>query len=287
MLEFLGLKEEAARVLICFAVIGFSCMLPLGCAAASGETQDKKKEYGGIVLVVLCAVAGIGATIIGILPAIALFFTFQWKTLITGIFYALLTGALGYGLGYGSTMRSRKRSYRKNPIMKEAVAFCKKNGIVAVQCFDDRIRFFRDLENGGYCESYNDKHIVSDITASMDFQRTWTRPAAWCDYDRPNSYAGTIVFAERDWPKIPDLDLFARVLAKSLGGCGVASHVQSVQYDTSRWEGSTHVTTHNITHMYSDRFVYKKSVYNTRFRAHEKQKRQEPKVRQPKGNSWE
>jgi len=285
MLEFLGLEKEATQVLICFAVIGFACMLPLGCAAASGDTESEKGKYGGVVLMVICAILGIGAVIMGILPAIALFFTFQWKTLITGVFYALLTGAAGYGLGYCGTMSSRKRKYAKNPIMKEAVAYCRENGIVAVQCFDDRIRFFRDLENREYCESYTNTHMAADILASNSFKKGWTRPAAWCDYDRPRSFAGAIIFADRDWPRIPDLDLFAKVLAKQLGGCRVAEHIQRDQYDTTKLEGNTRTTTHHITLLYSDRFVYKKAALDSKYPPAPKQ--QPPKVKQPKGNSWE
>lgn len=285
MLEFLGLEEEATRVLICFAVLGAASMLPMGCAAASGDGESGKQQYGGILLMVICGVLGIGAFVMGILPAIVLFFTFQWKTLLIGVFYAILTGSAGYGLGYWRTMSGRKRKYRKNPIMQEAVAYCKQNGIVAVQCFDDRIRFFRDLENREYCESHVDTHKAADILASNSFRKGWTRPASWCAYDRPQSFAGDIVFADRGWPKIPDLNLFAKVLAKQLGGCRVAEHTQRDQYDTSRLEGNTRITTHNITIMYRDCFVYKKAALDSKYPPAPKQESR--KAKQPRGNSWE
>lgn len=280
MLEFLGMEEEATRVLICLAILGPCIMFPIGTLVASGDKAGKLNT----VVAVICAIVGIAAVVIGILPFIALFFTFQWNVLIKGVFFGILTGAAGYGIGYGTTLSGRKRKYRNNPIMKEAVAFSKKNQIVAVQCFENRLRFFLDLENDDYCNGHNDTHMVSNVRDSAAFQQSWKRPAAWEAYDRAPSYAGTITFADRGWPSIPDLDLFAKVLAEELGGCGVAAHVQNVQYDTVVSTSSSITTTHHITHMYSDRFVYKKAVRSRKF---PKQKQREKKSPEVKTNSWE
>ena len=53
--------------------------------------------------------------------------------------------------------------------------------------------------------------------------------------------------------------------AGKLGGCRAVAHKESVQYDTVSRELGTRITTHNITILYEDRFVYSRRALRAAF----------------------
>lgn len=288
MLEFLGLEEEASRVILCFLIIGISVGLPSGGVSASGRKKDDGKTP---VVMVIGMVIAVIAFLVGLLPGIVLFFTFQWNVLLGGLFLALAAGAVCFGLGYFVVLSHRKGKYKRNPIMKEAVAYCRRSGVVGVQCFGDRLRFHKELADADYCKTDTHMEMRANLDQSVDYQTHWTRPDSWIAYDQSSGYAGDLTFAKRDYPDIPDLELFAKVLASRLGGCGIATHTRSVQYDTVTRTAGTTTRTHHITHLYRDCFVYKKSACR---RLREQQAQREkalrataPAVPVKKENTWE
>ena len=290
-LEFLGLEEEAMQLILSCIVIGIALGAQLGAIFAYGKNTGGKVSVGQIVFLVICILAGLVALFTGAIPAILLFFTFQWKTLFGAVIQGAIAGVPAYFIARAIVLRHRRGKYMRNPVVKEAVAFCKANNIVGIQCFNRRLRFFKVIEDPGYCKR-DVSHVKkeSKYTATM-YQESWTRPDSWVAYDSPASYAGEIVFSERGYPNVPDLPMFASALAKKLPGFDYAEHDHRVQYDTVSYSGNTKTTTHNIILLNQDCFVFsKKALRETKKEWHEKgwdKPLEEEKSVKTKAKSWE
>lgn len=289
MLEFLGLEDEAIKVVISFIILGAVLGVQAGILSANTNSDEKKVKVGSIVFLVICILAGAYAFLSGILPAIALFFTFQWKALLGGLFQGSIVAAVTFWIGNRAVIRSRRKKYMRNPIVKETVAYCKQNDIVGIQCFDDRLRFFKKLEDPNYCKTSINKEKKENAAQALEYQKNWSRPECFVAYDYPLSLYGTLKFRDRDYPNLPDLPMFASVLARKLGGFGYATHYHSVQYDTVAYGAGTKTTTHHITVLHSDCFVYKRKAYREKKKAwKELGLNKKPEKPTPvKKNTWE
>ena len=121
MLEILGMEREASTVMQCFLVMGISGGIIGGYIAGA---KKREKDVFGIILAIICSISGGIAFIKGLWPGIALFFTFQWKTLLKGLFLGLLVAfVLGFFV-YFITVSLRISKYARNPITKEATTLC-------------------------------------------------------------------------------------------------------------------------------------------------------------------
>ncbi len=261
MLEFLGLQAEANQIMVTTLIIAGLIGFALGGSMANGEKTTKFWKVSNII----SAIIGILLVIFGAIPAIKLFFTFQWAYLLRPVFIGIPVGIVTFCLGFFPSNAARKRKYRRNPVMREALEFCRENRVVAVQCFEDRLRFFNDLVNEDYCRPYSNTYEASNGAASYTFQSSWQRPKSWQEYDNPPCLVGVLSFAERNYPNLPDLGFFAQVLAKELGGCEMVAHNQTTKYDTTTYKDGNKTITHYTTWLYKDCFVYKKSAREKKF----------------------
>lgn len=279
MLEFLGLQKEAHTVTVALILIFGAIGLAIGRSTA--------KDKGSLTAFIngFCIVAGVAGLIKGFGPAIKLFFTFQWGVMLKGAFLGILAGAALGIPTYLVSMAFRRMRFRKNPVLQEAVAYCRSNNIVGIQCYGKYLRFFSALENEQYCKGEN--KVIHELTAA-EGRRTESadlRPVSWKAYDKAPSYQGTLVFADRGYPELPDPGFFADMLARELGGFGCAHHSISVQYNYTRFNKDTGHTEHvdHTTHTYFDYFVYsKKALADLR----KKNKPKETAVAKPT-NKWE
>lgn len=290
MLEFLGLEQEAMEVVLACILIGAAVGLQMGALSAYGESSEEKTPPGRIVFLVICILAGVIGLLIGALPAIALFFTFQWKSLLGALFQGAIVLAVTYFISKRVVTRSRRRKYMRNPIVREAVAFCKQHNIVGIQCFPSGLRFFKKIEHPDYCKADIHAEKSPDKETCYSYRDNWKIPKAWSAYDMPSSYAGTIRFSDRGYPDVPDLPMFAGALAKSLGSFDYAVHRHTVQYDTVTYSGNTRTTTHNITVLHDDCFVYSKTACRDTKRQWKQQgliQKNETAKPAQKPNSWE
>lgn len=188
--------------------------------------------------------------------------TFKWGELLLSLVIGCVAGYLLFLPIPALASALRRGKYKRNPLVKEIVSYCKKNGIVGIQCFSDRVRFFTALEGEEYCKDGSETIHEKDQRSGQITEKTDIRPHAWRCYDNPPSLAGTLKFAERGYPELPDINIFAEALASLLGDCAVASHSTSVQYSYYRYDRSTGNQTrvNHTTHNYKDAFVYKKSA---------------------------
>lgn len=251
MLEFLGLTEEANLLLSCAVIAGFVGMIPGGPAMAG---KSINKVVSGLCIGISCI-----AFLVGLWPIIVLFFAFQWAVLFKALFFALLAGAVTGVPGFLLANNKRKKAYRNNPVMQEVVAYCKAKNIVGIQCYPDRLRFFNGLASINYCKTddyviHSDAHYGESTYAS--------RTKDWSPTDNDRYLVGTFYFAQRNYPNLPDVSMFANVLAKSLGDCQVAIHRESNKRDYYRYDKSTdkRELVHQTTITYEDYFVYKSSA---------------------------
>ena len=289
MLEFLGLTDEAFEVVISCVIMGLALGAQLGALSAYKKSTDQKATTGQIVFLVICILVGGIGFLVGILPAILLFFTFQWAAILAALFQGGIVVFLAYLIARHIVLNIRIKKYMKNPITVEAVKFCKEHDIVGIQCFIDRLRFFNKLEDPDYCNpSIRTIRRETEAQASQA-EAEWERPSAAAAYDRPDSYMGTLTFSERGYPNLPDLPVFARALAKSLG-FGHAEHRHSILYDTVRYSGNTRYVTHNTVRLMYDCFVFSRAAKLKKDLAWKKPKKA-PKVKKPepieKPTTWE
>lgn len=296
MLEFLGLEDEAVRVLWGCVLIGIALGIEIGVQAGSGKKSDSDEEakasVGQIIFLVFCILIGAVGLLMGIIPGILLFFTFQWKYLIGAIFAGVITVIATYFLARAVTLNGRRAKYMRNPIIREAAEFCRQNNIVAIQCFPDGMRFFTVLAHPGYCKK--DVHLEIKTTEDQwtQYKQDWKRPEAWAAYDHSAGCIKVLRFAERNYPNVPDLPMFASALAKKLGGFTYAQHSHKVQYDSVSFSVNTKTTTHNIAILHEDCFVYSIKAYREAVREWDRRgiaiepKPEKPAVPQ-KTNTWE
>lgn len=259
MLDFLNLKEEGEMLIIFATLAGILGGIAYGLLMTAG----KEKKY------LLCKIFGWLFAVLAV-PACGLvlvsgfiqFITFRWGQLLKS---ALIGGGLGTGmfyLLYSTLFNMRKRKFLRNDLMREIIRYCKANQIVGIQCYPDRVRFFASLENGEYCKSEHKTHHEQYARDAASSERMDMRPYSWKAYDNPPSLVGVLKFADRNYPEVPDVNLFAESLALGLGGCGVASHGTAVQYTYRRHNstnGQTELVNHT-THTYQDHFVYNKAA---------------------------
>ncbi len=259
MLDFLNLKEEGEMLIIFAVLTGILGGIAYGLIMSAGkEKKLLPRKYFGWIFAVL-AVPACGLVLVaGFIQLI----TFRWGQLLKSV---IIGGGVGMGLFCLVCImlfRLRRARFLRNDLMREILRYCKANGIVGIQCFRDRVRFFTALENAEYCQSEQKRSHVQNAKNAADYENTDMRPGSWKAYDNPPSLVGTLKFSDRNYPEVPDLGLFASALAQGLGGCGVASHGTSVHYTYRRHNISTGQTewVKHTTHTYQDHFVYKKKA---------------------------
>ena len=259
MLEFLGLEEEAMRVFWGCLIMGLALGIETGVLAGDGNKADSDQEtkasVGHIVLLVACIILGVIGFLIGILPGIVLFFTFQWKYILGAVFAGVIVSILTYFLARSIVIAIRRTKYLRNPIVAEAVAFCKQHNVVGVQCFADGMRFFTAIEHPAFCKKLVTLEMKYSYEAWYEYKTTWQPPDAWAAYDHSPHCIRVLRFADHGYGNVPDLEMFAKVLASKLH-FAYAEHNHRVQYDTVTTTASTRTTTHNIAILHEDFFVY-------------------------------
>ena len=259
MLDFLGLEEEALRVLWSCIIIGIALGIEAGALAGANKkiefNNEAKATTGEIVLLVFCILLGVVGFLIGILPGIMLLFTFQWKYIIGAIFAGVLVCVLVYFLVRAIVLSGRRAKYKRNPIVAEAVAFCKQNNIVGVQCFVDGMRFFTAIEHPHFCQKQVTLEKVDSFSTWNSYKESWKRPEHWAVYDRSPNCIKVMRFADHGYNNVPDLAMFAETIAKQLHFSCV-EHSHKVQYDSVTSTATTRTTTHNIAILHEDFFVY-------------------------------
>ena len=289
MLDFLNLKEEGEMLIIFTVLTGILCGIAYGLIMSAGkEKKILPRRYFGWIFAVLAVPACGLALVAGFIQLI----TFRWGQL-------LKSGIIGGGVGMGlfcliciMLFRLRRAIFLRKDLMREILRYCKANGIVGVQCFRDRVRFFTALENEEYCESKQIRQAAGDYLGAAASENSDMRPGSWKAYDNPPSLAGTLKFSDRNYPELPDLGLFAASLAQGLGGCGVAIHGTSVHCTYKRTNISFGRTERVIqtTHTYQDQFVYKKSALKALKQKKAQSDREfaaQRKAEEKKRNSWD
>ncbi len=297
MLEAMGIITDSIRFLemegaICQVFFGWCGAMLIGLwglgSVLNGDTKLTKFET---VLMVIRFVLAIILAFVGVVPAFILVMLFQWGPLLLCIFYAALAGAASYFLSGWIARVGRRGKYKNNPIVKEVLAFCKANQVMAVQCFRHEVRFFSDIPDPDYCKYYNNDIKAYSAADSAQKQNAWVRPASWTASDRPECYLGTIRFADRGYENLPDVKIFAETLAHKLHGFSIAEHTQSVSYETKQYEaGTTTITTHR-TIIYQDCYLYHKNRFRMKKDEMEEKKKkediQEYQFKAPGKKSWE
>lgn len=289
MLDFLGLNYEAELVVQFMALGGLLAGLGFGFLASGAKGWlDKLLTVLAWVFLGLAVVSAGLACVAGFV----LLITFKWGKLCLAMVIGGVLAYVLYLIPVAVLSGIRRGKYKKNPLMKEIVEYCKRNDIVGIQCFPDRVRFFSELENAEYCQS--EEKVVHEESQrnGIATEGTDLRPAAWKSYDNPPSLTKALRFVDRDYPNLPDVVIFAEALASSLGGCGVAHHSTAVRYKYYRFNGSTgqKELVNHTTHTYEDYFVYKKSALK-KLKNTKKQRDREAQARQAAANKnanrWE
>lgn len=260
MLEFLGMESEANTLVTCFMILGLSIGIISGYI---GGSKDSGGGILGIILYILCGISGVIAFIKGLGPGIALFFTFQWGIMLKGLFLGILIGLISGFIFYKLLISMRIKKYARNPLMKEIVLFCKERHIVGVLCYKKELFFFTDLANAALCESEHRAMTAINHKDSLNLQASYTGPKGLAQLQQSASCVGKILLSERNYPDIPDLNIFAKALAKKWKDCKIASHSAHVSYKTTKYDTNrkAYVTTDYITHLYDDAFVFKRNIY--------------------------
>lgn len=287
MLEFLGLQSEAVRVFICFVLMGIFLGLSIGSTTAKGK--DAKLGVFGVI----CIIATLIALFICAWPLVMLFFTFQWKWILIPLVIAVAVGAGCFALTYSATMAKRKRKYKKNPIVKEAVAFCRENNIVGIQCHKDRIRFYDFLQNSEYCKSHIEARKAATDMECTQLESSDFRPDSWKAYDHPMALKGEIKFADRGYPDLEELDLFAKALTSCFKGFGMAEHKAYVEYTGYHKSPTTGISqsAHHYIYIWDDRFIFSKKakadIKKIEAKMPKIKKEDGPEEKQEKPKTWE
>jgi len=283
MLEFLGLQEEVGKIFIGALIIALSLGFPLG--SAVGAKKEKKSTN---VFIIIGSVISVITLFICAWPLLMLFITFQWKWIIFALLLMAGVGALCFFISYGAAAAKRKRKYRKNPIMKEAVKYCRENNVVGIQCTRYAIRFFDRLPNSDYCKDETVSRFAAYEKQCTEYENTDFRPDSWKAYDKADH---AIVFADRAYAELEDLDIFAKVLSSSLKGFGVACHKAYVEYKGYRVSNVTGVgeRAHHFIYRQDDRFVYSKKACKMLKKQEEKTDGLTASFKKetPKKNTWE
>jgi len=288
MLEFLGLEEEAMRVVLGCILIGIPVGVQVGISIAYGSREPDQVTLGQKFFLAACILMGVVGLFAGAWPAIILFFTFQWKSLLIALFLGATAGAIALFITWPAGVQRRRRKYQRTPVMQEVARFCLENDIVAIQCFSGHLRFFKELQDPDYCAASLHKEQKETAAEASAYQANWQKPEAARSYE--GKHVSVLRFADRDYPDVPDLDIFAGALAQMLPGFRHVSHYHSVQYDTVSYSVNTRTTTHNITVLWEDRLVFSQQAYRARQKdwaklgKADKPERADPT---PKPNSWE
>ncbi len=284
-IQFLDMEYEILQVFLCWcgaAVLGLW---------AFGKVEDRefKPAVGTAVIFWIQFGAALVLILLSILPAIALFFLFQWGPLLLCLIYAGLLGTGAYFLSRYLARRKRRRKYYKNPIFREALDYCRNHEVVAVQCFRNRVGFFTDIPNVAYCQRHHDEIKSVNYNSSLRNQKEWVRPAAWTATDSPECYIGTIAFEQQGYEDLPDLEIFAEALCKKLPGFDMAEHYQAVSYTTESYADVTKTITNHITVIYHDFFLFSKKRRDQLKKVQEKDKAtvEEYRFQAPKKKNWE
>lgn len=289
MLEFLGLTDEAIKVIIGCGIMGAALGSQLGALSAYNRATRDQVTKGKIAYLVICILIGGIGFLYGILPGILLFFTFQWAAILGAIFQGCIIGLGAFYITRAIVLNYRRRKYMKNPVVLEAVEFCKKNNVVGIQCFSEGLRFFTKLEDPRYCRPSYSSPIKGDIIA-VSYKAEWEKPEASEAYDNADSHIGTLRFADRDYPNVPELRVFASALAKKLGAYGHAEHYHAVRYDTVRYGGNTKYITHHTDILLHDCLVFNRAALLKR-KLEWKKTPPKPKKKKPepaqKPTTWE
>lgn len=267
MLDFLGLQKEAATLTLCLMAVGVF----VGIIAAYYHIYGEKETKAGTLVSILC-IGGIAiAALFGIWPGIVLFFTFQWNIWLSGIFYGVLIAGAIWGVTAVLHYFHRRGKYARNPLMKKIVTYCRDNGVAAVMCFDDRVRFYTDVERPEYCKSDRLSRASASLAAYYTDQQTYKLPELWDNMLRSPACREQLVFTELGYDKIPDLKLFTAVLRSKLGWKKAEHYAELTYYQEGKWVGNTKTNTNHICVMYHDYFLFRKEYAGAARRA-QKQK---------------
>lgn len=248
------------------------------------EDYSEKFSIGGGILGIIFIVALCAACFFGLVMFICL----KWIKLFTYLLRIVLAALAAGLLAYLAGRSRRKKKYRKNPIVKEAVAFCKAHQVKAVQVFPDRLRFFTDVLNSDYCKTASLTEECLDLSDATSRQHCYNRPASWKAYDCPPEFCGDLVFADRGYPSVTDLEMLAKVLKGKLR-LSMASHQVCTKYVTK----SGNTTTTYITWFYHDCFLFSRMNLQKRLREdaqaliEQEEKRKAAEKAKPKPPAWE
>jgi len=290
MLDFLGMREEADMMVLFLWLLGIAAGIGLGFLMLG--KQDSWKKYVFYTIGGLSTAAGVVAFGFVCISGLIQLITFRWGELLKAALIGCVPGYLLFYLLYNAVFSIRLRKYKRNPLLKKIAAYCVDNQIVGIQCFEDQVRFFSALEGTDYCKTDSVVIHEQSYRGSISSDYSDIRPATWKCYDNPASLRSVLVFADQNYPKLPDVDVFATALAAKLGGCKVASHATSFVYHYSRYNkssGERELVNHTV-HTYKDAFVYKKSalkqLQNSQ-KAREKAFLAERKATEKNANRWE
>lgn len=289
MLDFLNLKYEAELV-VWFCILGGALAgMGFGLLSVNGKGwKDKLWTVLAWLFIGLAVIAGGLACVAGFM----LLITFKWGHLFKALLIGGAVGGLLYLILKGAFANIRRSKYRRNPLMKEIVAYCKKNDVVGIQCFADRVRFFSALESEGYCQDERKVVHLEYAKNAAATEQEDLRPETWKAYDNPPSLLKVLKFADREYPNLPDVEIFAESLASCLGGSKAVRHSTAVNYRYTRFNGSTgnRDMVRHTTYTYEDWFVYKKSALR-KLKNRKKQRDREAEAMraaaQKKANRWE
>lgn len=276
MLDFLNLHDEAEIMILLLLAAGF--FFTLSWCRLSVFTE-KETDILSMILLGLSLVLGGFACV----PGFIMLITFKLKMLTKAILFAGAVVGVFFGIVYSICFKIRAAKYKKNPVMKEILAFCRKQDVHAILCVHDGVVFMKRIQHEPYCKSNEETHNEFTFSGFQAATSADRRPTGFQEAMRPEGCIGKIVFADRGYPSLPDVRFFGKVLKKSLKGYGLATHKVSIQYD----EKSPGKIVHHITHVYSDCFVFKKAARKALRRKNAKVlirgERQETKT----GKTWE
>lgn len=255
MIEFFGLEEDVVRSFLCFVIIGFAIGIPVGLSVGL-----KKDSKAATVFNVIGAVISVITLFLSARYLFMLFITFQWKWIILPLLLGIAILVLCFFVFKAVGQGARMGKYKRNPIIKRAVEYCRENDIVAVQCHSEMIRFYRDLKNVEYCSDEKvTRYAAFDYQVDQYLDNDF-RPEHWRAYDRFPTPGDDILFADMDYPPLEDIDIFAKALASCLGGCAIAKHESYVEFKGYYVSKKTGIgkRAHHFIYTQNDRFVYKK-----------------------------
>ncbi|MBQ4066889.1 MAG: hypothetical protein IJD22_04495 [Clostridia bacterium] len=257
MLDFLGLTDDAAKVFIGLIIMGIALGIPFG--AHVGTKNGSKATTAGIVIGTVISVITI---FICAWPAFMLFITFQWKWILLPLLAGILVFAIFFSISFLLGSAARIGKYKRNPVIKRAVKYCKENDIVAIQCHGEMIRFYGELKNTEYCSDDKVTRYAATDSQCDEYLDSDFRPDHWRAYDRFPTPGEDILFADMGYPPLEDIDIFAKALASCLGGCAIAKHESYVEFKGYYVNRKTGIgkRAHHFIYTQNDRFVYKKKA---------------------------